>query len=215
MTESPSEPPKTNKRLQALVDSAMGLRKKKPKPPQNPLLPSTLIMDRVKSTYWECGSKGFCYNTAPIQSAPRSFHVQVDDRGRAIRAVWANWMEAYRFKPWAAWKIRINHRKHTRTPIGEPIFFARRKAASAKAYSWYEKAEKKRKEATASQPTLLEDELATHCICGTEYTVHAGVKGRGCPRKPHWRCGKCGSFNPRGSVNCHREGCDGTRVMYY
>ncbi len=135
MSEPPSQSPTTDKRLQALVDSAMGLRKKKPKP-QKPLLSILAIMRRTQWTYWNHGSKGFCYNTTPLPGA------DLDRPGRST-PLELRMLQDYRWKPWVAWKVRINWRKHIWTPMGQPVFFARRKKAAEKAYQWYEKANPK------------------------------------------------------------------------
>ena len=62
------------------------------------------------------GSIWYCWNTEPLTPSAKT-----------------------RNRQWAAFKYRHNKEKGTFTQVGKAIYFARRKSAKSKAYTWYHK----------------------------------------------------------------------------
>lgn len=81
------------------------------------------LLHNTRWTYWAGKGRAYCYNTRPLPTRI--------GMGR---------------KHWAAWKCRVNYADNYWFPIGKPMFFARRKAASKKAYEWFQKQQNARKD---------------------------------------------------------------------
>ncbi len=130
---------KMDKRLGALIASATTVqigptipdnRQRDPgRMDTGPLLSIAHLMVHSQWMYFKSGSSGFCYTSHPIQAAPGT-----------------------KYRRWAAWKVRINKRGGTFSPIGEASYFAHRRVARDRAYKAYQRNEAKRKKRQHQHP---------------------------------------------------------------